>query len=204
MYYCNIDFSLQPPDAPLLFSVIVLLGCRSSGLTGWNLQIVLWSPLRQAMLTSSFPLLTQLEYPSSCICFWLIRNLWVAWLFWTSHSSLEVLLYLRGRVDLKFLFVFQVLCIGPTGSGKTLTLSDKLLKNMPDEYITHFLMFSARTSANQTQDYIDSKLDKRYAQSSPQCPSKYTLLIMKQYIFWPTISSIFLPASGGKVCLDHL
>ncbi|KAI3369512.1 hypothetical protein L3Q82_007723 [Scortum barcoo] len=54
-----------------------------------------------------------------------------------------------------------VLCIGPTGTGKTLTVSDKLLKNMPDEYITHFLMFSARTSANQTQDYIDSKLDKR-------------------------------------------
>ncbi|XP_054472107.1 dynein axonemal heavy chain 1 [Anoplopoma fimbria] len=54
-----------------------------------------------------------------------------------------------------------VLCIGPTGTGKTLTMSDKLLKNMPAEYITHFLMFSARTSANQTQDYIDSKLDKR-------------------------------------------
>ncbi|XP_019911214.2 dynein heavy chain 1, axonemal [Esox lucius] len=54
-----------------------------------------------------------------------------------------------------------VLCIGPTGAGKTLTISDKLLKHMPDDYVTHFLMFSARTSANQTQDYIDSKLDKR-------------------------------------------
>ncbi|XP_035245196.1 dynein heavy chain 1, axonemal isoform X1 [Anguilla anguilla] len=54
-----------------------------------------------------------------------------------------------------------VLCIGPTGTGKTLTMSDKLLKNMEPEYITHFLMFSARTSANQTQDFIDSKLDKR-------------------------------------------
>ncbi|KAK7127569.1 hypothetical protein R3I93_020220 [Phoxinus phoxinus] len=54
-----------------------------------------------------------------------------------------------------------VLCIGPTGTGKTLTISDKLLKNMPAEYITHFLMFSARTSSNQIQDYIDSKLDRR-------------------------------------------
>ncbi|XP_075795609.1 dynein axonemal heavy chain 1 isoform X2 [Pelodiscus sinensis] len=54
-----------------------------------------------------------------------------------------------------------VLCVGPTGTGKTLTISDKLLKNLPLEYITHFLMFSARTSANQTQDLIDSKLDKR-------------------------------------------
>ncbi|NXN51379.1 DYH1 protein, partial [Rynchops niger] len=54
-----------------------------------------------------------------------------------------------------------VLCIGPTGTGKTLTITDKLLKNLPPRYVTHFLMFSARTSANQTQDLIDSKLDKR-------------------------------------------
>ncbi|KAM9856968.1 dynein axonemal heavy chain 1 [Aulostomus maculatus] len=54
-----------------------------------------------------------------------------------------------------------LLFIGPTGTGKTLTISDKLLKRMPSEYITQFLMFSARTSANQTQDYIDSKLDRR-------------------------------------------
>ncbi|KAG8436117.1 hypothetical protein GDO86_007286 [Hymenochirus boettgeri] len=54
-----------------------------------------------------------------------------------------------------------VLCVGPTGTGKTLTINDKLLKNFPLEYISHFLMFSARTSANQTQDLIDSKLDKR-------------------------------------------
>lgn len=44
-------------------------------------------------------------------------------------------------------------------------MSDKLLKKMPDKYITHFVMFSARTSANQTQDYIDSKLDKRWVYS---------------------------------------
>ncbi|NXX67841.1 DYH1 protein, partial [Spizella passerina] len=54
-----------------------------------------------------------------------------------------------------------VLCIGPTGTGKTLTIADKLLKNLPNKYIAHFLTFSARTSANQTQDLIDGKLDKR-------------------------------------------
>ncbi|XP_004864511.1 dynein heavy chain 1, axonemal isoform X4 [Heterocephalus glaber] len=54
-----------------------------------------------------------------------------------------------------------VLCIGPAGTGKTLTISDKLLKNLPLEYISHFLTFSARTAASQTQDLIDSKLDKR-------------------------------------------
>ena len=55
----------------------------------------------------------------------------------------------------------QVLCVGPTGTGKTLTTADKLLKGMPSEFVAHLISFSARTSANQTQDIIDSKLDKR-------------------------------------------
>ncbi|XP_023289892.1 dynein heavy chain 1, axonemal [Orussus abietinus] len=55
----------------------------------------------------------------------------------------------------------NVLCIGPTGSGKTLTVSTKLSRHMPKKYICEFVTFSARTSANQTQDLIDSKLDKR-------------------------------------------
>ena len=55
----------------------------------------------------------------------------------------------------------QVLCVGDTGTGKTLTIADKLLKGMPKDYISNFMTFSARTSANQTQDLIDSKLDKR-------------------------------------------
>lgn len=86
--------------------------------------------------------------------------------------------------------VKQVLCIGPTGTGKTLTMSDKLLKNMPAEYITHFLMFSARTSANQTQDFIDSKLDKRC------CPLLDTLslgvFIHESYLWAVSITSLTL------------
>ncbi|XP_071943674.1 dynein axonemal heavy chain 1-like isoform X2 [Antedon mediterranea] len=55
----------------------------------------------------------------------------------------------------------QVLCVGDTGTGKSLTVSDKLLKSMPKDFLSNFISFSARTSANQTQDLIDSKLDKR-------------------------------------------
>ena len=54
------------------------------------------------------------------------------------------------------------MCVGPTGTGKTLVISDKLARNMPKEYIPEFIIFSAKTSANQTQDLIDGKLDKRY------------------------------------------
>jgi dynein heavy chain, axonemal len=54
-----------------------------------------------------------------------------------------------------------VLCVGPTGTGKTLTIVDKLTRSMPKDFSPEFLNFSAKTSANQTQDLIDSKLDKR-------------------------------------------
>ena len=52
------------------------------------------------------------------------------------------------------------MCVGPTGTGKTLTIADKLI-HMPPKYISEFIVFSAKTSANQTQDLIDGKLDKR-------------------------------------------
>ncbi|KAK6626143.1 hypothetical protein RUM43_006448 [Polyplax serrata] len=55
----------------------------------------------------------------------------------------------------------NVLCIGPTGTGKTLTVAAKLARGMHKKFISDFIVFSARTSANQTQDLIDSKLDKR-------------------------------------------
>ncbi|KAF5308293.1 hypothetical protein FQR65_LT06286 [Abscondita terminalis] len=55
----------------------------------------------------------------------------------------------------------NVLCIGPTGTGKTLTVSGKLGKSMHRKFICDFINFSARTTANQTQDLLDSKLDRR-------------------------------------------
>eukprot|EP00898_Chlorokybus_atmophyticus_P004944 jgi/Chlat1/5450/Chrsp36S00417 len=55
----------------------------------------------------------------------------------------------------------HVLCVGETGTGKTLNISDKLMNHMDDDYVPLFLTFSARTSANQTQDLIDSKMEKR-------------------------------------------
>ena len=45
----------------------------------------------------------------------------------------------------------NILCVGPTGSGKTLTITTKLSRNMPKKFIYDFITFSARTTANQTQ-----------------------------------------------------
>lgn len=55
----------------------------------------------------------------------------------------------------------QVVVIGPTGTGKTLNVQNKLLRGMPRKYMSTFINFSAQTNANQTQDMIDAKLDKR-------------------------------------------
>ncbi|CAE7685039.1 DNAH1, partial [Symbiodinium sp. KB8] len=55
-----------------------------------------------------------------------------------------------------------VLMTGPTGTGKTVNMMEMLSKDMPSkQYIPINLTFSAQTSANQTQDIIDSKMEKR-------------------------------------------
>ena len=57
---------------------------------------------------------------------------------------------------------YHVMCTGDTGTGKSVTIKAKLLTGMPDNFTAPInLNFSAQTSANQTQDLIDSKLDKR-------------------------------------------
>ncbi|XP_049940877.1 dynein axonemal heavy chain 1-like, partial [Schistocerca serialis cubense] len=55
----------------------------------------------------------------------------------------------------------QVLCVGPTGTGKSVTVASTLSRGLHRRFLCEFLAFSARTSANQTQDLIDSKLDRR-------------------------------------------
>ncbi|KAM6927306.1 LOW QUALITY PROTEIN: dynein axonemal heavy chain 1 [Xenentodon cancila] len=102
------------------------------------------------------------------------NNKWVNWMKYTNSvvtcsgtNDADVVVPTVDTVRLSFLMDTltnqkPVLCVGPGGSGKTLIMSDKLLRNMPSEYITHSLVFSAQTSANQTQDHIESKLSKRW------------------------------------------
>ncbi|KAF4316938.1 hypothetical protein BBO99_00008166 [Phytophthora kernoviae] len=66
---------------------------------------------------------------------------------------------------------FHVLCTGDTGTGKSVSIKKKLLSGLnepagtsdaPPKFASSiFLNFSAQTSANQTQDLIEAKLDKR-------------------------------------------
>ena len=57
---------------------------------------------------------------------------------------------------------FPVLLVGPTGTGKSMFISQVLARNLDqDVFKTVPIAFTAKSSANQTQEIIDSKLDKR-------------------------------------------
>ena len=71
-----------------------------------------------------------------------------------------------------------VLTPGPTGTGKTINITDLLSKEMEKFYQWFGITFSAQTSENQAQDSLDTKLEKRRAKLyGPQIGNKFIVFI---------------------------
>ena len=71
----------------------------------------------------------------------------------TARQSFFLRSYLAHEVPMMF--------VGPTGTGKSIMNNSFLLQLPKEQYTPNCINFSARTSANQTQDIIMSKLDRR-------------------------------------------
>ena len=67
-------------------------------------------------------------------------------------------IYLLGRFLTNKI---HVICTGPTGTGKTINIETYLKKRMGAQCIPLITSYSAQTSANDAQAFLDSKMDKR-------------------------------------------
>ena len=99
---------------------------------------------------------------------------WVLWLDTiyeyncdTKLNYSEIVVPTDDSVRMKYLMKHlilnsqNVLTPGPTGTGKTVNIHQLLSSEVPDEIQFLAMTFSAQTSANQTQDYLDDKFTKR-------------------------------------------
>jgi len=72
----------------------------------------------------------------------------------------------------------HVLMCGPTGTGKTVNISRYLQTGMSKSHLPLCMTFSAQTSANQVQDTIDGKMDKRRkGVFGPMAGKKYVIFV---------------------------
>jgi len=96
----------------------------------------------------------------------------------------EIMVPTVDSIRIKYLYKlllknkYHLLSPGPTGTGKSINITSLLGYGMPDNYQYITITFSAQTSANQTQDLIDSKVQRRRNRVYGPPPGKYYVIFV--------------------------
>jgi dynein heavy chain len=103
-----------------------------------------------------------------------VKNEWIPWLDTIEPAEIastaeynDIIIPTKDTARYNYLMDVMIthnipmLMVGPTGTGKSKYIAGKLLNGLSSTYIPLFVNFSARTSANQTQDMIMAKMEKR-------------------------------------------
>jgi dynein heavy chain len=88
----------------------------------------------------------------------------------------------------------HILCVGETGTGKTLVVRDKLLNFLDNQFIPMFINFSARTGANQTQ--------VRYSPTHPPTHPHTLHLVFFFFFLSPSLIILFELFLSCKILLQ--
>ncbi|EKX31285.1 hypothetical protein GUITHDRAFT_83228, partial [Guillardia theta CCMP2712] len=160
-------------DGGFLFSLIWSVGC-STDLKG---RMSMTETLRTLLSSPEAPKLTApLPDKGSMYdwCFDQHKGRWLGWLETIPSYSIpagtefqDILVPTMDTVRYTSIMTtllsndYHCLFVGDTGTGKSVMVKDKLMRGMGEKLVPHFMNFSAQTKANQTQDIIDGKVDKR-------------------------------------------
>ena len=173
-----------------IFSIVWSIG---GGLDS-NSQLKFDVFLRQLILT--VPFLFECKVPSKDILYDYIYNSkdnrWITWIETIEKISIppncdfnDILIPTKETARYNYLMRTMItngvplLVVGPTGTGKSKYISNLLITGISRElYQSTFISFSARTSANQVQDLVMGKLDKRRkGVFGPQIGKKFVLFV---------------------------
>jgi len=160
-------------DGAFLFCLVWSIGCTTDdvGRAKFNER------LREMMSEEGVPKITvPIPDKSTCydFCWDRSKGKWLGWLETIPTFAIQpgakfqdILVPTIDTVRYGYVLEVQlrhgypVLFCGDTGTGKSVMVKEKLMKGMGDGFLSHFMNFSANSKANQTQDIIDSKVDKR-------------------------------------------